>query len=346
LIDFGMPHHRTRPGAVEVVRGGSVESVHSVHIAVRRADGTAVFDAGQSNSLTFYRSAAKPFQALPLVEAGVVDRFGLTRQELALCAASHEGEPEHVAGARSILKKAGVDESWLRCGAHMPFSPQATARLTSAGDSALPIHNNCSGKHAGMLALAQAMGWSLEDYHLAAHPVQQRMRDEVVRWSGLPATDIPTGVDGCGVVCFAVPLESMAMSFAAFAGAAERGEAAARVVEAMTTHPFMVGGTGRTCTEVMQLAGDRVFVKLGAEGVYGGGIPGRGLGFAIKVADGGRRAVEVALIRLLEGLGVLSADEVAGLARHGNPRVTNTRGEVVGEVRAAFDVAAPSQAGS
>jgi L-asparaginase II len=164
------------------------------------------------------------------------------------------------------------------------------------------------------------------------------MLTEVDRWTGLDASQIPSGIDGCGIVCFAVPLNKMAESMARFSDAARQGEPAARIVSAMTEHPFMVGGTGRTCTDVMAQADGRAFVKLGAEGVYVGGIPAQGLGFAIKVQDGGRRAVEVALIQTLADLDVLSGDDVAALAKHGNPDVSNTRDEVVGEVRSAFSL--------
>jgi L-asparaginase II len=323
---------------VEVIRGEIVESRHRVHVAVVTADGDVVASVGDIDQQTYYRSAAKPMQALPLVEEGVADRFGLTVDELSLCCASHEGEPEHVAGARSILAKAGADESMLCCGAHAPFSPEAASVLAEAGVSPGRIHNNCSGKHAGMVALAIAMGWDPADYHRAEHPVQRRMLDEVVRFSGVPAEQIPIGVDGCGVVCFAVPLGDMARSFGAFTQAADGGEPAGRVVDAMTTAPFMVGGTGRTCTEVMETAGDRVFVKLGAEGVYGAGVRGRGLGVAIKVEDGGRRAVEVALIHTLNALGVLTDDEASALRAHGRPDVLNTRDETVGQLRPAFEL--------
>ena len=340
-----MPQALSRPHAVEVVRGGVVESVHSVSIAVSDAHGHSVVALGDVDAVTYYRSAAKPFQALPLVEEGVVERFGISEPELALCCASHEGEAPHVAGARSILARARADESLLRCGAQAPYSAGAAAELAASGEKPGRIHNNCSGKHAGMVALAMAQGWPPEDYHLAGHPVQDRMAVEVARWSGLGVDEIPTGVDGCGVVCFAVPLHAMATSFARFAAAAEAGESAQQIVQAMTRHPFMVGGTGRTCTDVMEVAGDRVFVKLGAEGVYGGGVPSRGLGFAIKVADGGRRAVEVALIHLLAALEVLDAGEVSALAKHGRPQLRNTRNEVVGEVRPAFDVPTSSAAG-
>jgi L-asparaginase II len=344
MLDFLDVYTFQLMNTVEIVRGGVVESCHCVHVAVSDEHGNLVASLGDADSLTYYRSAAKPMQALPLVEEGVLGANGMSLEELALCCASHEGEVEHVAGVRSILAKAGATESLLRCGAHAPYSAAAARALIHEGKDPERVHNNCSGKHAGMISLARHMGWNPVDYHVATHAVQRRMIDEVVRWSGIPEDDIPTGVDGCGIVCFAVPLRAMARSFAAFTAAADRGEAPATVVEAMTAHPFMVGGTGRTCTDVMEVAGDRVFVKLGAEGVYGGGLRDRGIGFAIKVADGGRRAVEVALIRVLANLGVLLTEEVTLLSGHGNPDVVNTLGEVVGEMRAAFSLPVASGA--
>lgn len=328
--------------SIEVVRGDVVESRHRVHIAVADAAGAILGSVGDTDGYTYYRSAAKPIQAVPLVEEGVADVFGLTGEELSLCCASHEGEELHLDRARSILGKAGADESLLRCGAQMPFSPKAAHELSKAGQEPSRIHNNCSGKHAGMIALAIAMGWDPVDYHLAHHPVQQRMLEEVVRFSGVSADRIPTGVDGCGILCFAVPLRDMARSFAAFTAASDRGDPAHRIVEAMTSSPFMVGGTGRTCTEVMEIAGDRVFVKLGAEGVYAAGLRQSGLGVAIKVEDGGRRAVEVALIHTLQSLEVITDREAHRLRDHGRPYVRNTRDEIVGQLRPSFDLAIPA----
>ena len=313
-----------------------MEARHTVHVAVADAHGRVVARAGNGNGLTYYRSAAKPFQALPLVEEGIVRRFGISLPELALCCASHEGEPEHVATARSILSKIGVDEALIRCGSQLPFGANASQELLMLGGQAMPIHNNCSGKHAGMLALAVGMGWDPVDYHLPGHPVQDRMLREILRWTGLGETEVATGVDGCGVVCFAVPLFQIAKSFARFSVAAADNEGPAEIVRAMTTHPFMVGGTGRACTQVIEAAAGKAFVKLGAEGTYIGGIPASGLGFAIKVEDGGRRAVEVALVKVLEELGVLTEAAVTAISHHGNPIVYNTRGEAVGEIRPAF----------
>ena len=313
-----------------------MEARHTVHVAVADAHGRVVARAGNGNGLTYYRSAAKPFQALPLVEEGIVRRFGISLPELALCCASHEGEPEHVATARSILSKIGIDEALIRCGSQLPFGANASQELLMLGGQAMPIHNNCSGKHAGMLALAVGMGWNPVDYHLPGHPVQDRMLREILRWTGLGETEVATGVDGCGVVCFAVPLFQIAKSFARFSVAAADNEGPAEIVRAMTTHPFMVGGTGRACTQVIEAAAGKAFVKLGAEGTYIGGIPASGLGFAIKVEDGGRRAVEVALVKVLEELGVLTEAAVTAISHHGNPIVYNTRGEAVGEIRPAF----------
>ncbi len=329
---------------VEVLRGGTVESRHRVHVAVCDERGAMLASHGDAHRTTFHRSAAKPLQALPLVEEGIVERFGLSAAELALCCASHEGEPDHLVAARSILAKAGADESLLRCGPHAPFSREAARELARSRGEPAPIHNNCSGKHAGMIALALGMGWDPVDYHLPEHPVQRRMLAEVVRFTGVPAAGIATAVDGCGVPCFATSLNALARAFARYTAAADRGEGPATLVAAMVDHPFMVGGTGRTCTDVMATAGGRAFVKLGAEGVYAGGLRGRGLGFALKVEDGGRRAVEVALVRVLRGLGVLEDADLARLASHAERVVRNTRGEPVGRVRACFDLSAPATA--
>jgi len=323
---------------VEVVRGGLVEARHPVHAVVTDTGGRILAAVGEPELRTSYRSAAKPFQALPLAEEGVVDTLGITDAEVALCCASHQGEPAHVEGARSILAKAGLDESALRCGPHLPFAESEARAMVASGEQPRPIHNNCSGKHAGMAAFAVAMGWSPEHYHHLEHPVQQRMLGEVVRWSGLAPEQIDIGVDGCGVPCFGLSLRDMAASFARLTAAADAGEPASRIVAAMTGHPFMVAGTGRVCTDVMTQTEGRAFLKLGAEGLYCGGLPGRQWGFAVKIGDGARRAVDVAVIRVLECLGALDEDQVEALKHHGRPSFTNTRGEIVGEIRAAFDL--------
>ncbi len=321
---------------VEVTRGAWVESSHRVHVAVVGADGTVRARAGDPDTFVFARSSVKPIQALPLVADGVVSAFGLTEEELALCCASHNAEPRHVELATSILRKVGLDESALACGPHPPYHEPAAKTLVAGGHEPGRIHNNCSGKHAGMLALARHHGWPVEGYHEPDHPVQRRMLEEVTRWTGTDPGDVRTATDGCGVVTFGVPLRGLALAFARLAHEAEKGPgtAAGRIVAAMTTHPYFVAGTGRLCTELMRVANGRLVAKTGAEGVYAVGVPSDGLGVALKVTDGAKRASEPALLALLRELGVLTDADVASLAAFAAPVVRNTRDEDVGAIRA------------
>jgi L-asparaginase II len=321
---------------VEVTRGGVVESTHAVDVVVVRHDERVAL-AGSPGRVFFARSAVKPFQAMPLVEDGVLDRYGLGLEELALACASHSGEARHVAVARSTLEKAGAPESALACGPHPPFDDEAAEALRAAGEAPGRVHNNCSGKHAGMLALAQAHGWPLDGYHEAAHPVQQRMLDEIERWTGVDRTAIATGVDGCGVVTFAFPLEGLARAFARLV-AAEEEPGPKTVVEAMAAHPLLVAGSGRLGTRLAEVTAGRVLAKVGAEGVYGALVRDRELGIALKARDGAKRAGEVALIGALDALGVLEPAEREALADRARPTVENTRGEAVGELRPAIEL--------
>jgi L-asparaginase II len=322
---------------VEVLRGSLVESRHRVHVAVVDAAGRLRGHGGEPRRMTFVRSAIKPIQALPLIEDRVVERFGLSEAELALACGSHSGEPIHVAAARSLLRRAGLGEDLLACGPQQPIDEATRVSLARNGTAPARVHNNCSGKHAGMLALARGHGWPLEGYHRSAHPVQQRMLSEVARWSGLSAEEIPTAVDGCGVVTYALPLTALALAYARLAARARKEygrDPAWRIVRVMLNHPQYVGGTGRLCTRVMQATGGRIFAKVGAEGVYCAGIPGAELGIVLKIEDGSRRASEPALLGVLTYLGLLSDDELAELNVFAEPEVINTRGEVVGVVRA------------
>ncbi len=323
---------------VEITRGATVESRHIVHVAVAHADRGLIAWCGDAHDVSFVRSAIKMFQALPLAEDGVIARFGLTSEEVALCTASHNAEPFHVAAAQAILAKAGVTEDALACGPHPPMYAPAAEALERSGVTPGRIHNNCSGKHAGMLALARHHGWPTEKYHGADHPVQRRVLSTLSVWSGVEPSAVPLGVDGCGLPTFALPLDRTALACARFAAAAVRDTPAATIVRAMTTHPEFVAGTGRLCTELMRAAGGRVFAKVGAEGYYCAGVPEQALGIALKVADGARRASEPALLAVLHGLAVLSTSELARLRDFAQPIVTNTRGETVGEVRARLSL--------
>jgi L-asparaginase II len=323
------------PSIVEVWRGPMVESRHRVSVAV--VDGADRLRAwcGAVDGVVYARSAVKPMQAYPLVADGVMERLGLTEPELALACASHSGEARHVALAQSILRKAGLAEDALACGAHAPFHAATAREMRRQGVQPGRMHNNCSGKHAGMMALAVAHGWPAAGYHEPSHPVQQRMLREMSSWCSVPEDDIVQATDGCGVVTFGLPLRAMARGFARFASAARRGEEAPRrVVESMVRYPDLVGGTERLCTRVMEVTQGRVFLKVGAEGVYCAGAPGAELGVALKVEDGASRAAEAAVVSVLRLLALVTDEEMGELERFAEPPVRNTRGEVVGAVRA------------
>jgi L-asparaginase II len=308
-----------------------VESLHRVHIVVADETGRAVEWAGNAGFPTYLRSAAKPFQALPLVEDGVVEAYGIPDRELALCCASHSSEEEHVAAARRLLARSGVGEDSLACGGHPPLGPGEGARQREAGLVPGPIHSNCSGKHAGMLALARFHGWSIRGYHLPDHPVQRRMLDEVTRWTRLDPDRIGTGTDGCGVPSFRVPLVRAAGAVARFAAAAAEGRPAAGVVLAMIRHPEMVAGRDRLCTALMRAGGGVLMAKTGAEGVYVLASLRDRLGVALKVEDGATRAGEAAALAVAARLAWVRAGE-GSLERWRPAPLTNTRGERVGRI--------------
>ena len=323
------------PGSVALRRGRWIESRHRVHAVVVEATGRVLAVAGDPRVPTFFRSAAKPFQALPLVEDGVVDALALDGASLALCCASHNSEPRHVELARAILARAAVPEGALACGGHPPLRLEEARRIAAEGRAPGSIESNCSGKHSGMLALARHHGWPLEGYERPDHPVQRRMCAVIARWAGLDVEALETAVDGCGVVCVGAPLVHLALAYARLAGAArEPGSPAGRVVRAMVTHPAMVGGSGRLDTGVMEATGGRVFAKVGAEGVYGAGVPERGLGIALKVEDGGWRAADRALVALLDALGVTDPEADDAIAPFRRGAVLDTRGDAVGAMEA------------
>jgi L-asparaginase II len=323
---------------VEVLRGDVVESSHRVHVAVCHADEGLIASAGNPAHHSFVRSAIKMFQVLPFVEAGGIDHFGLTGEELALCTASHGGEAFHVAAARSILAKARVTENALACGPHLPLHEPTAHAMIAAGETPGRIHNNCSGKHSGMIACCVQQHWVTNGYHRPAHPLQQRIRSTLARWMRLNADEIEQGIDGCGLPTFALALDAVAEGCARFASVASQdGSAPARIVQAMGGHPEFVAGTDRLDTDVMRITQGRLFAKVGAEGFYCAGVPSMKLGFALKAEDGARRAAEAALLAVLQRMGALSTDELSLMAKYATPDILNTRQELVGRVRTRIE---------
>lgn len=321
---------------VVAVRGDVVESRHRVHAVVLDARGTVIGTAGDPSIVSVWRSCAKPFQCMSMVAAGRFDELRWGDDELAIACASHGGEPEHVAIVRGMLESVELEEGDLACGAHEPLSRRGVRLLQQSGELPTRLHNNCSGKHAAMLAYAHTEGWPALGYETPCHPVQQHALDQVARWSGVSAQQIPLLVDGCGVVAFALPLHAMALAFARLGDAARRGdEVPKRIVDAMRTRPFLVGGTDRFDTVLMEETNGTILAKIGAEGVHSVALPERGIGFAVKVEDGASRAQHPAVLRLLQHLGALPEVLPPRLALFLDTPIVNTRGVTVGAVHTA-----------
>jgi len=317
---------------VVVTRGNAVESYHRVHAAVVDTDDRMIGGAGDFDLMTYWRSCAKPFQVMPLLESGGFDAYGWGDEELALACASHGGEPEHVAIVEAMLATLGLEEGDLACGPHEPLSPRGAKIARECGVRIKRTHNNCSGKHTAMLAFALHKNWSIEGYERASHEVQQTMLNQVALWTGMRASDIEVAIDGCGAAVFGMPLEAMARAYARLASAAMRGEEIpARVTRAMANHPFLVGGTERLDSIIIEETNGRVLTKVGAEGVHSALLLDQGIGLALKVEDGSPRAQQPALIRLLQELDALPDPLPARLAELVSRPVKNSRGEVVGE---------------
>ncbi|MCW5698695.1 MAG: asparaginase [Rhodospirillales bacterium] len=329
------------PVMVEITRGATVESRHRGAAVVVRSDDSIVASWGDIDRLMYPRSVIKPLQALPLLETGAADRFAVSDQEIALACASHSGEQVHVAVVEAWLERLGLGSGNLVCGAHPPLSVAAAEDLVRKGETPTPLHNNCSGKHAGFLTTALYLRESITGYAGAAHPVQLRVRQMLSQLAGVEFNDASIGVDGCGVPTLAMPLWGLARCLARFADPPKlgrlRADAVSRILKAMTKHPELVAGQARFETSVMMAAGGDVVVKCGAEGTYGAILPKRGLGIAVKIDDGGKRAAESAMAALL----LAFADPQEKLCWALNPYrdlpLRNTNGARVGSVRIAAD---------
>lgn len=330
-----------------VYRGGHIESFHSGSIAVVDGRGRLLAFAGDPGFVTCMRSAAKPFQALPLLEAGGIDAFDLTPEEIALTCASHGGEAVHVATASALLRRGDFDEEDLLCGAHVPYDEKAAADLRVSGEPPSPLHNNCSGKHAGMLLATQMLDMPAANYISAEHPLQEAMHEMVAEYAELDREAVPVAIDGCGVPAFFLSLFRTALAYARLMQSTD--EAPARVVESMTRFPYYVGGSWTITTPLMQAFSGELLAKEGAEGMYAMAIAPRlterldvaddaAVGIAIKIADGSMtRGRNPVIIRTLELLGV-DVSSHRELDRYRDWPLRNVAGALVGEVRAEFEL--------
>ncbi|MDT8435228.1 MAG: asparaginase [Gemmatimonadota bacterium] len=319
------------------MRGDSVESRHQAFAGLCEAETGAESDGPAPDVVTFWRSALKPFQALPLVEDGALEALGLGDEELAVCCGSHGGRAEHLATVQRILARLDAGPDALYCGPHPPYDADAASELRCAGRRPGALHNNCSGKHAGMLALARRHGWDPDGYWRLDHPVQQRIREALRDWIDVDPDGCEWATDGCGVPTVRLPLVEMARAYGRLVRRARDGHgAAAAVVAAMTRRPDLTSSPGRAPLELMRAAEGRLLAKEGAEGVLcAAGVDG-GWGLAVKVEDGGLRAIEPTVVAVLERRGLLPAGDLARLQELGHVTLRNTLGAEVGRIDARF----------
>ncbi len=322
------------PVLVNATRGDQVEAQHRGSIAVCDPNGRVIRQWGDIKRLVYPRSAIKVLQALPLIETGAADAFQLSQAELALACASHNGETIHTETVRHWLDKLQLTESDLECGAHSPLLDSSSEELIKSGQPADRTHNNCSGKHSGMLTICQHLHEDTRGYIERDHPAQQRWFDSVGEMCGVDVRVLPWNYDGCGIPVAAIPLQAIATAFARFSTPDDlpqaRAEAASRLAEAVAEQPYMVAGEGRLCSELMQITGRRLFIKTGACGVYTASIPDAGLGIALKIDDGTREAAEVAILGALTALGQLHSDDAEALSERLRVPIHNTRDVITG----------------
>ena len=334
---------------VELTRGKIVESLHHGAVAVADASGELFACWGDPQIVTYLRSSAKPFQALPLVETGAATHYDLSPRQIAMICSSHSGTDEHVQTVASIQNLVGITEDDLLCGVHLPYHYETAQRMKEEQREPTPNYHNCSGKHTGMLAMARFLGETLSDYIDPHHPVQRLILQTFAEMCGLNPGEVVLGTDGCSVPTFAVPLQAAATAYARLMDpsglSVDRAEACRKVVAAMTANPYMVAGPDRFDTRLMEVTDGRLLTKGGAEAYQGVGIPAGALGLgspavgvAIKIADGdrGQRARAIVALTVLEELGVLQKEEHKALADFGPQELTNYRGFEVGQVRTCF----------
>ncbi|MCG6858590.1 MAG: asparaginase [Salaquimonas sp.] len=326
------------PAIVEVTRGPLVESRHEVDIVVANSEGTLLSVYGGADRPVFPRSSIKALQALALVESGAAERFGFEAKHIALACSSHDAEPFHIAAAGEMLSRAGVPVTCLECGAQLPHGKEDEYRLVREGRAPQPIHNTCSGKHSGFLAFAAHEGMETHGYVQFAHPVQRAIAGILEEVTGAPHREDNHAIDGCTIPTYAIPLSALARGFAILSASRAgpvRARAMRTILDACLDHPEMVAGSTRAATAVMRALGRQAMIKTGAEGMFVAALPEKGIGVALKVADGNERASEVAMAAMLESLLELSPDECKALDDMKNPPVLNRSGQRVGEIRPA-----------
>lgn len=327
---------------IKVYRGDLVDLTHIGHVAVADYTGKILYYCGDPYRVTLARSSSKPVQAIAVYESGAVDAYGITDREAAVFSGSHSGESIHIDAVKSILSKAGLGCEYLQCGIHPPFGKRAKQELREKGLAAEPVHNNCSGKHAGMLVTAKYMNEDLSTYYKPEHPVQKRIVKLLADVCQYDEDKIILAVDGCGVPVHAMPLYKFAQGFARLSKPEvfgdRRGQIVKNITDSMTAYPEMIAGTDRICTDLMKVCGDRLFGKAGADGYYAIGLKDRGIGMAFKIEDGKTEMVHPFVLEVLRKLDLITTEELKKLERYYVLESKNNRGETVGCAKADFEL--------
>lgn len=322
-------------------RAGHVENIHRGDVVAVDCDGKIVDSVGNPYLPMFWRSAAKPFQALAFVKNGGLEKYNITEEELAVLVSSHSGEENHVALVRSILKKIGLSEDDLECGVLRPVNGKAFKKLLLSGEKVGQVHNQCSGKHSQIMALAIMLGVPVKDYIKPDHPAQKVIFRHVAMASRMPEDKLEIGIDGCGVPVFYLPLYNMSLAYARLSTPSkgdwgEYEDAATRIRDAMSKYPQVISGTGRIDCAVNEITGGRIIAKVGADAVYCLAVKDQSLGITFKIEDGDLRAINPMVIAVLKRLDLLSKDELARLNELFPPVLKNHRGDVIGTIEAVF----------
>lgn len=329
------------PVLVNQWRGNAIECRHRGAVAVVETSGRMFTSLGDVQRAVFPRSAIKFLQAIPFVESGAIEAFGLDERHIALACASHNGEPIHAGLAQDWLERIGCDHDDLECGAELPLHQATQFELMSEGRGPQRVHHNCSGKHLGFLSTCKQFGDQTQNYRLYNHSAQKRWFDVLEGLSNTRINQLPWGYDGCAIPSIAMPLQRIALAMARFGDPAhfggERRIAVEKIHAALTAHPYMVAGKERLCTALMDILAPDILIKVGAAGVYTAVIPEHGLGVALKIDDGHDGAARVALGAVLNTLGVLPADKAQALNEYFTPSINNSRGETIGRYEASSD---------
>ena len=328
------------PILVEVRRGSVIESRHRGWIVVCDNKSNVIRQLGRPLPSVYVRSSLKPFQILPLIINGVDKKFGLTSEELAVIMSSHSGEKKHTETVYNILKKINLDEKNLKCGYHPPLHKDSALELYKEGKEPCSLHSNCSGKHSGMLASCQFNGWKTENYLDYNHPVQASIREAVSYVADIDEGELNVGIDGCGAPVYNMPLEKVALLYARLADpgclSPKYVDAFNRITYVMTKHPYLIAGEGRFDTDFMTTMQGKVVGKGGSEAVCGIALLEHGLGIAIKIEDGNKRAIGPVVLEVLKQLNLIDAQELESLKKWHHPLLYNFAKTLVGEIIPVF----------